>query len=137
MAHGTSSQGNTALYVEECGMTQERPSDRAHNRFVLPETRAIALVGCFDMLATVYLLATHRAAEGNPVMAGILAQYGPLALIGFKALLLAVPIMIAEYARQHSPEFVPKALRIGLLLYVVLLLFAYRPLLFALLGAWG
>ena len=86
------------------------------------------------MLATVYLLATHRAAEGNPVMAGILAQYGPAAFIGLKVLLLAVPLVIAEYARRHSPDFVPRALRIGLIAYVVLLLFAYRYQLLALLN---
>jgi hypothetical protein len=115
-------------------MTQP-PVQSVDTKFVLPETRAIALVGCFDMLATVYLLATHRAAEGNPVMAGILAQYGPAAFIALKVALLAVPLVIAEYARRHSPEFVPKALRIGLIAYVVLLLFAYRHQLLALIGA--
>lgn len=102
------------------------------SRFVLPETRALAILGCFDLLTTVYLLATHKAHEANPVMGTILADFGPFGFAALKALLLAVPLTIAELARKHSPVFVPRALRVGLITYVVLLLFAYKDLLTAL-----
>ena len=115
-------------------MSTNPPHDRSDHRFVLPETRALAVVGCFDLLATVFLLATHRANEANPVMAGILERFGPAGLAVFKALLLAIPLAIAELARKNSPKFVPRALRVGLVAYVILMLLAYREPLFGLLG---
>ncbi|HLJ57842.1 MAG TPA: DUF5658 family protein [Chthonomonadaceae bacterium] len=100
--------------------------------FVLPETRAIAVLGCFDLLATIYLIATHRAQEGNGVANDILMHYGAAGFAFFKALMLAVPLVIAEFARHKSPIFVPRALRVGLVAYVLLLLFAYKDPLIAL-----
>jgi hypothetical protein len=114
-------------------MTPPHPSER----FVLPETRALAVLGCFDLLATVFLLATHKAQEANPIMAGILARFGPVGFAFLKALLLAIPLVIAELARKHSPIFVPRALRVGLVVYIVLLLFAYRQPLLGLFGSRG
>ena len=102
------------------------------DRSVLPETRALALLGCFDLLATVFLLATHRAQEANPLMNQVLAAYGPAGLALLKAAFLAVPLVIAELARKHSPVFVPRALRVGLIAYLLLLLVAYRAPLTAL-----
>lgn len=99
---------------------------------VLPETRAIAVLGCFDLLTTIFLIATHRAQEGNGIANDILVHFGAAGFALFKALMLAVPLVIAETARQKSPVFVPKALRIGLVLYVVLLLIAYKDPLLAL-----
>jgi hypothetical protein len=114
-------------------MTPPHPSER----FVLPETRALAVLGCFDLLATIFLLATHKAQEANPIMAGILARFGPAGFAVLKGLLLGVPLVIAEMARKRSPIFVPRALRVGLVAYVVLLLFAYREPLSALFGHRG
>ena len=88
--------------------------------------------GCFDLMATVFPIATHRAHEGNALPGRIPAAYGPAGLALFKALLLAVPLTIAEAARKRSPIFVPRALRIGIVAYVVLLLFAYKVPLVAL-----
>lgn len=101
------------------------------HRYVLPETRAMALIGCVDLLATIYLLATHQAHEANPLFAPILDQYGPLGFALAKAVLLAVPLTIAEIARRHSPHFVRRALRLGLVVYVLLLLIAYIPAIFS------
>jgi hypothetical protein len=106
------------------------PRRPAHT--VLPETRAIALVGCFDLLITFFLIATHRAQEANPLMSSVFTRYGPAGLALLKAAFLAVPLTIAECARSRSPLFVPKALRVGLALYMLLLLFAYRQPLLAL-----
>lgn len=108
------------------------PTNPSETRFVLPETRAIAIVGCFDLLATFFLIATHRAQEANPIMAGMLSQIGPAGLAAAKALFIAIPLTIAELARKKSPVFVPRALRIGLLAYLVMLVFAYRDPLIAL-----
>ena len=107
-------------------MTEPTPNFR----YVLPETRALALLGCFDLLVTIFLIATNRAHEGNPLMLRILSTFGPAGLAASKALLLAVPLVIAEAARKRSPVFVPRALRVGLVAYVLMLLFAYQgPLL--------
>ncbi len=104
----------------------------AAKQFVLPETRALAYLGCFDLMATVYLLATHRAQEANPLMNHILTSFGPAGFALFKAVLLAVPLIIAEAARKRSPIFVPRALRVGLIAYVLLLLLAYKDPILAL-----
>jgi hypothetical protein len=67
-------------------------------------------------------------------MSAVLQRSGPAGLAAFKALLLAIPLVIAELARSHSPIFVPRALRVGIFAYVLLLLIAYRGPLLALLG---
>ena len=106
-------------------------------RVVLPETRALAVLGCFDLLATVFLISTNRAHEANSVMAVILGRFGPGGFALVKALMLGVPLSIAESARKQSPVFVQRALRVGLITYVALLLLAYREPLLALLGRGG
>ena len=97
------------------------------NGYVLPETTAIAVVGSFDLLATIYLLATNKAHEANPLMHSILVAFGPWGFVTFKALLLGIPLAIAEYARRRTPVFVRNALRFGLAAYVLLLACAYLP----------
>lgn len=101
---------------------------------VLPETRAIAMLGCFDLLATVFLLGTRRAMEANPLATTILAHFGPAGFAAFKAAALAVPLTIAELARRQRPVFVQKSLRLCLYAYLVLLLVAYRRPLLMLIG---
>ncbi len=107
------------------------------SRFVLPETRALAALGCFDLLATIFLIASHRAQEGNALMSSVLEHFGPAGLSLVKTLLLAIPLVIAEAARKRSPVFVPRALRIGLVAYVILLLFAYKDPILALFSGGG
>lgn len=87
---------------------------------VLPETTALALIGCLDLVTTVFLIASGRAHEANPVMAGLLQTYGPQGLILGKVLLLGGPLVLAELARKRNPTFVRTALRIGIVLYVTL-----------------
>lgn len=88
------------------------------SRYVLPETTALALIGCVDLIVTVALIAPGRAREANPVMASLLEMFGPWGFVIGKALFLAIPLLIAEYARKRHPEFVRRALRVGILLYV-------------------
>jgi hypothetical protein len=104
------------------------------DHFVLPETRAIAALGLFDLLATVFLIATHRAHEANPLFAAIFTNLGPTGFVIFKALLLGGPLVIAELARKRSPVFVRSALRVGLVAYLILLLYAYHQNLLNLFG---
>jgi hypothetical protein len=80
--------------------------------YVLPETRALAALGLFDLLATVYLIASHKAHEANPLFDSILHSFGPNGFVVFKALLLAIPLIIAEKARSRSPVFVRRALQV-------------------------
>lgn len=87
-------------------------------RYVLPETVAIAAVGGADLLWTVYLLASGEAYEANPLMASILHAWGPGGFVLAKALLLAVPLTVAEGARHRHPAFVRGALRVALALYL-------------------
>ncbi len=103
------------------------PDSEPANGYVLPETTAIAVVGCFDLLATIYLVATHTAHEANPLMQSVLTAFGPLGFVTFKALLLGVPLTIAEFARRRTPIFVRNALRFALIAYLMLLAYAYLP----------
>src|SRR5438128_1230212 len=105
-------------------MTDTEPTNAA-TRFVLPETTLLAMIGCLDLFATIYLIATHKGSEANPLMAGILQNLGPFGFVLFKALLLGGPLAIAELARRQHPRFVQNALRVGIVLYVGLLVVAY------------
>ena len=97
--------------------------------FVLPETTILALLGCFDLLSTIYFLATGQAREANPFMQQVLMETGPKGFVLVKALFLGGPLVIAEIARRERPEFVRKALRLGIVAYALLLIVAYtkRP----------
>ncbi len=99
------------------------------DRYVLPETRALAALGCTDLLATVYLLATHRAAEANPLAAAALSAGGIWGFAAFKFLLLAVPLGLAEWLRSRRPLVARNLLRVVLIAYLALLARAYLPLL--------
>src|SRR5690349_21648583 len=93
--------------------------------YVLPETVALVCIGGFDLLYTIYLLATHQAHEANPFMERVLTQAGPNGFILVKALFLAGPLVIAEIARRERPEFVRWALRFCIVVYLLALSIAY------------
>jgi len=76
------------------------------------------VLGLLDLLSTIFLIATGRAHEANPLFDGILHTFGPIGFILFKALLLGGPLTLAEWARKYNEPFVRSALRIGILLYV-------------------
>lgn len=104
----------------------DSPSGKAA-RHVLPETRAIAALGCTDLLATVYLIASNRAREVNPLAVHAIQAYGLAGLILFKFTLLAAPLTIAELYRSRKPALVTNALRFVLIAYLILLALAYWP----------
>jgi hypothetical protein len=101
---------------------EDIPSSRAEPKeapgYVLPETTALAVIGCLDLVSTIYLIGAQRAGEANPLMATLLHEFGPLGLIGGKVALLAGPLVIAELARKRNPRFVQSALRVGIVLYL-------------------
>jgi len=96
----------------------EHLNARTPSVYVLPETTLLAVIGCVDLVSTAYLIATNQATEANPLMAGVLHIFGPRGLVAAKALLLAVPLTIAEFARKQRPRFVRNALRVAILLYL-------------------
>ena len=87
-------------------------------RRVLPETSAMAAIGCVDLLYTVYLVGTQKASEMNPLVAGIFNLTGPWGFVISKAALIGIPLGVAEYARRREERFTRFALRIGILLYL-------------------
>jgi hypothetical protein len=86
-------------------------------RYVLPETILLMVIGSIDLLSTIYLVATGQAREANPLFAQLL-HMGPWAFVAFKAVFLAGPLAIAESARNHNEPFVRSALRMGIILYL-------------------
>jgi hypothetical protein len=106
------------MKIEETEMT-------GRGMFVLPETTVLALLGCFDLMATIYFLGTGQAREANPFMQNVLLQAGPRGFVLVKALFLAGPLAIMEIARRERPDFVRKALRFAIVAYAAMLFVAY------------
>lgn len=94
-------------------------------RYVLPETTALVVIGGLDLLYTVFLVATHQAREANPLFSWLLNNVGPTGFVVFKALMLALPLAVAEFARGKHPAFVRQALRVCLVLYLSIYIFSF------------
>jgi len=94
------------------------PSDR--RTIVLPETVAVAALGCADLLYTAYLLAAGTANEGNPMMRAVLTATGPIGLITAKTVLLVGPLAVAEWARTYHEATVRVLLRLVVVAYPAL-----------------
>lgn len=88
--------------------------------FVLPETTALVVIGAVDLLTTIFWIARGEAWEANYLFGIILRDYGPLGFIVAKALLLALPLTVAELARKQNEHFVRIALRVGIVAYLFL-----------------
>ena len=88
--------------------------------YVLPETVAIVVIAGVDLLTTIFWLARGEAREANYLFNIILHDYGPLGFILAKALLIALPLTVAELARKHNERFVKLALRVCAVMYVLL-----------------
>ena len=99
-------------------------NNRKEARYVLPESTALVVIGGLDLCYTVYLLATGTAHEGNPLFDWLLEEYGPLGFVVGKALMLAIPLSIAELARKKHESFVRSAIRVCILLNLVIYLFS-------------
>lgn len=87
------------------------------------ESCVIIGICALDLLVTIWLVATHRAVEGNPLMSYYLDR-GWNVLIAVKLLLVLFPIFIAEWGRRYRPDFVRRMLRLAIVVYVGVYIFA-------------
>ncbi|MGQ9455035.1 MAG: DUF5658 family protein [Armatimonadota bacterium] len=70
-----------------------------------------------DLLSTLFLLQSHGAREGNPLMAFYL-KYGIGTFVMMKLTMMILPVFIAEWSRQYRPRFVQAMLRMAIITYV-------------------
>lgn len=89
-------------------------------RYVLAETVLLAAIAMADLLLTAYGLATGTVREANPLMAAIIHGNGPVAFILTKTLLVAVPLVFAEMARDKYAGLVVGMLRVTIVGYLAL-----------------
>lgn len=100
-------------------------------RPVRPETICLALLSMLDLLVTVLLISAGVAEEANPLMAFFL-RFGLGSFCLAKLLLVAVPLLTAEWYRRYNERLVVSTLRFVLaayvLVYIVGVLYCNRPL---------
>ena len=87
---------------------------------VLTETVTLVVIGAVDLLTTIYWIARGEAFEANYFFNIILKDYGPVGFCIAKALLLGLPLAVAEIARKQNERFVRLALRICIAAYIIL-----------------
>ncbi len=92
-------------------MAQTKRLDVARESYIL------LTICLLDLAATVWLLVTERAVEGNPIMSYYVEQ-GWDSLIAAKILLVVFPLFIAEWGRRHRPRFVRRMLRFAIAAYI-------------------
>ena len=81
------------------------------------ESWLLAGICVADLASTIWLVARHGAAEGNPIMRFYLEQ-GVGVFVLAKMLFFLGPLVILEWARRERPRFVHGMLRLGIVLYV-------------------
>lgn len=74
-------------------------------------------ISVVDLAATLLLVGTNVAAEGNPVM-GFYLRYGVGTFVLVKLSLIFLPIFIAEWSKQYKPKFVRMMLRATIAAYL-------------------
>ena len=83
------------------------------------ETYVLALVCFADLCLTAILLACGQMTEANPLLRYWLNCGGLGALCLVKLASFLFPLALAEWYRQHRPEFITSLLRVVLTLYIV------------------
>lgn len=91
-------------------------------QLVAVESIILSLICLLDLCSTLFWVAYRDAAEANPLMAFYLKNHGVTGFILAKCVFMAMPLMIAEWARRHNPRFVHKALRLAIFAYLTLYL---------------
>lgn len=84
------------------------------------ESIVLMLICLADLASTIFVVNYRHANEGNPLMKYYL-DHGLATFVAAKLVLLLMPLFIAEWARQHRPQFVTRSLRVAAAAY----LFAY------------
>lgn len=98
--------------------------ERTKRLGVARESYVILAICFLDLLFTAWLITTRRAIEGNPLMSFYLSS-GLGMLVGVKVLLVAMPLFVAEWARRHRPQFVHRALRFAIAVYLSVYVIAF------------
>jgi len=80
------------------------------------ESMVLIALCVVDLAATLFLLRTTGAQEGNPLMAFYL-RYGVGTFVLMKLTLIFLPVFIAEWSKQYRPKFVRFMLRAAILTY--------------------
>jgi hypothetical protein len=78
----------------------------------------LVAIGLFDLIATILLFGSGFG-EGNPLFSRLL-NFGPWAFVLGKAVFLAGPILIIEYARKSHPLSAEQATWIAFGAYALL-----------------
>lgn len=81
------------------------------------ESIVLMCICAADLLSTLFLLHSHGAREGNPLMAFYL-KYGIGTFVMMKLTLMILPVFIAEWSKQYRPRFVRAMLRMAIITYV-------------------
>jgi hypothetical protein len=81
------------------------------------ESMVLIAICAADLLSTLFLLQSHGAGEGNPLMAFYL-RYGVGTFVMMKLTLMVLPVFIAEWSKQYRPKFVRLMLRTAIVTYV-------------------
>jgi len=90
---------------------------RVCERWLATESCIILGICALDLVVTIWLVRTHRAVEGNPLMSYYLDR-GWNVLVEVKLLLVLFPIFVAEWGRRYRPHFVRRMLRLAIAVYV-------------------
>lgn len=81
------------------------------------ESRILLVIYVADLLATIWLITTGQATEGNPIMSYYLSK-GWLPLVAIKAMLFVLPVFVLEWCRRSRPVFVHRMLRFAIAVYL-------------------
>jgi hypothetical protein len=85
---------------------------------VARESRWLAAICALDLATTLWFVYGMGAQEANPLMRWFL-DHGAMAFVVAKTALVVGPICVLEWARRSRPQFVLRALRVGIVLYIV------------------
>ena len=86
---------------------------------IAKESWVIAAIGIADLVTTIIFIQHHGAQEANPVFRHYW-NMGLQAFIAAKAICVAGPLFILEWARRRNPRFVSWALRTAIVCYLCL-----------------
>ncbi|HSV73011.1 MAG TPA: DUF5658 family protein [Chthonomonadales bacterium] len=84
---------------------------------IAKESWVLVAICTADLVTTIWLVTTGLATEGNPLMNHYLEQ-GVLVFIAAKALLVAGPLIVLEWARRSRPAFVHSMMRATIVMYL-------------------
>jgi len=88
------------------------------------ESYILLVIYLLDLAATVWLILTGQAVEGNPIMSYYLSR-GWGMLVGMKAMLFILPIFVLEWCRRYRTRLVHNMLRFAIIAYVGMYVIAF------------